>query len=238
MPLDPTAVLAASGATKGTDAGTVAAAGISAGSPEEAVVHSTATAAYGQATTTADQLHQLPDSLQYRYWSGLTPQQQGLLRSVKYDAPANPNAPSGILGDIGHGFEDVAGGIGRGAEAVGGFLGHGAAVTLHQLGEPLSGMQHLIRAGQVVAEQGVLQHESIDQAYQHASQGGFDPQGFADSWTDAFHPSAWSRAWAKTANGETTFDPIVYRYLPTDLHRAVRAVARLQPWEAEQYRGP
>ncbi len=202
------------------DPGTIVASGLSADSVHEAAGQAMASGAYGSATKTADQLHQLDISQQRSYWGDLTPTQQGMLKAVGYDVPPDPSVvsdhPSGLWGDFMGVAHDIGHGLMTGVHAVGNVASDLMRTgpvkdVLHVANAGLSFSEHVVRAGEVLSENADVGDATPSQAVG----GGVNTKSLTDprGYEALFSPSAWSRAWNETTNGERTFDPLVERQI-------------------------
>src|SRR5579871_14651 len=144
-------VQAANGAAPGLDPGSIASAGLSAGSPHEAAGQAMATAGYASATKVADLLRGMDVSQQREYWGELDPQQQGMLSATGYKLPPSlaqmSHSPGGLLGFITGVGRDITSGVSAGFHD----LAQLGSDALNWAASGLRATQHIVRAGQFLS---------------------------------------------------------------------------------------
>lgn len=190
------------------DPQTTVSAGLSAGSPQEAVGQASATAGFANATKIAQGLRQQSWAHQRVLWSDYSTEEQAQLKAVGYSEAPTPTAlhsaspVSSLFGDIVGGLHDVGHGIGIATRD-----------TLGALSSGLHAVQHVYRAGQY------LESSQFEQAHpgspgvnadQHPGQA---IQQIGQNISNLFSASGWSRSWRATTNGEKTFDPTQERVI-------------------------
>ena len=207
---DPVAALnAASAAAKPADPQTVMGAVGSAQSVHEAVANTQATVQFGTSVRMHDRLTTMEPSAQVAAWQGMNDSERSSLVALGYHPP-NTDAltHSGAGGLFGHIWTAVASGMHTAAD----WAKTGAVDTLNVLGAPLRAVQHLGRAGHVIAEEGEAAAHGWGSVYHKASSGGAT-FGTGSQFRYLFDPGQWAKAWRQTTTGNTSIDPAIERHL-------------------------
>ncbi len=194
-----------------------------------AVTNAQATAAYGTATTIANNLKSYPAAMQRQAWAGYTADQQQQLIAAGYSVPKVSH--SGL-------FSDITGAIGAAAHAIGTGL-HDTGVStvvhdvvgkqslvgglLHDMNVPLQQVEHVVRASALVGPHTAAAEKAPIWSMQGLEDLG---KGFTSGLPHLVNPSDWAKAWDATKNGEHTYLPDTLRAIQSSSDPADFAIAK------------